>query len=202
MGFLDWLRKGPVIDSREGLLDFIETRAAFLIQKNIYDYARARSGPYFKVIVKEEEFRQSVERSRWTSYPLALSAIAEMIYGSLYHAAPVRPALVEGISRATLDVFDRFPVPEVLGEAAWAQARENLKHRITQVGLHPPKLVKDIFLPSARAIYDALPIHEELRKSDFEMIQNQLRINLVTMYDEFEQRADKNAMLTAIGFHV
>lgn len=202
MGFLNWLRKGPMIDSREGLLDFIETRAAFLIQKNIYDYTRARSGPYFKVIIKEEEFRQSVELSRWTSYPLALAAIAEMVYGALYHSVPSRSALVQGISKATLEVFDRFPVPEVLGEAKWAQAREDLKLRITQAGLHPPKLVKDIFMPSAKAIYDALPIHEELRKSDFEMIQNQLRINLVTMYDEFEQRTDKTAVLAAIGFHI
>lgn len=202
MGLLNWFRKGPEIVNRDDLLEFIDTRAAFLIQKNIYDYTRARSGPYFKVIIKEAEFAQSVERSRWTSYPLALAAIAEMIYGIFYHDAPSRSALVEGISKAALEVFDRYPVPAPIGETEWAKAREDLKLRMTQVGLHPPKAVKDIFMPTARQIYDALPIHEELRKSDFEMIQNQLRINLVTMYDEFEQRADKPAVLAAIGFHM
>jgi hypothetical protein len=201
MGLLDWFRSGPPIDRREALIEFVETRAAFLIQKNIFDYTRARSGPFFSSIINEAEFKKAVEVSRWSSWPLALAALAEMIHGALYAKAPSHAALVAAISKVALEVFDKYPVPEALGPEKWSDAREDLRARLSQLETHPPKFVKDIFMPTAKQIFDALPIHEELRKTDFEMVQNQLRINLVSMHDEFVRRANIPALLTSLGFH-
>lgn len=205
MGFVDWVlgipayfRRKPPIDTREKLVDFLDTRAAFLIQKNIFDYARARAGPYFTQILKEEAFKHSVEVSRWTGYPTGLAALAEIVRGVLFHHAE-RKALSDAVSSAALSAFDRYPVPDVLGEAAWKQARETLIERLAQIDSHPPKFAKDVILPYAQILYDSQPIHEELRKRDFAMIQAQLRINLVTMHDEFEQRAAKPALLAELG---
>lgn len=200
MGILDWFRKAPAIASRDALVDFIDTRAAFLIQKNIFDYARARAGPYFSHVVHEAEFKQAVEKSRWTSFPLAIAAVSEMVYGVLKEEASSEAALLDAVSKVAFDVFDKYPVPQAIGEEDWNRSRDELKSRLSQFSLHPTKLVKDIFLPTARAIFDALPIPEVLRKQDYEMVQNQLRINLVTMHDDFEQRADQPALLAALGF--
>lgn len=198
MGFLDWFRGAPAIDTREALVDFLDTRAAFLIQKNIFDYARARSGPYFKGMIKEPAFIEAVEVSRWTSYPVGLVAVAEVVRGIFYGSVNDK-AMVDAVASATLAAFDKYPVPEVLSEAKWKEARELLTVRLSQIGLHPPKFVKDVIIPYGRLIYDAQPIHEELRKHDFEMIQNQLRINLITMHDEFDKRADKPELLHDLG---
>jgi hypothetical protein len=65
--------------------------------------------------------------------------------------------------------------------------------------LHAPKLAKDVILPYAKLIYDAQPIHEEMRRSDYEMIQSQLRVNMITMHDEFEKSADKRTLLADLG---
>lgn len=205
MGLVDWVlgipayfRRAPVIDSRDRLIEFLDTRAAFLIQKNIFDYARARAGPYFSAIIKEEAFQHAVEVSRWTNFPLGLAAVAEIVRGVLFEASD-RKALNDAVSSATLAAFDKYPVPEVLGEETWKQARETLLLRLQQIDMHPPKFAKDVILPYAKQIFDTQPIHEELRKRDFEMIQAQLRINLVTMHDEFEQRADKPVLLEDLG---
>lgn len=205
MGFVDWVlgipayfRRKPPIDTREKLVDFLDTRAAFLIQKNIFDYARARAGPYFTQIIKEEAFKHSVEVSRWSGYPTGLAAVAEIVRGVLFHDAE-RKALNDAVSSAALSAFDRYPVPEVLGEETWRQARETLIERLAQIDSHPPKFAKDVILPYAQILYDSQPIHEELRRRDFEMIQAQLRINLVTMHDEFERRVVKPALLSDLG---
>jgi hypothetical protein len=82
MGLVDWVlgipayfRGSPVIDDRDKLIEFLDSRAAFLIQKNIFDYARARAGPYFSSIINEESFKHAVEVSRWTNYPVGLAAL-------------------------------------------------------------------------------------------------------------------------------
>ncbi len=205
MGLLDWVlgipayfRRKPPIDTREKLVEFLDTRAAYLIQKNIFDYARARSGPYFSHIIKEAAFKHSVEVSRWTGYPTGLAALAEIVRGILFEDAE-RKALNDAVSSAALAAFDKYPVPEVLGDEAWSSARKLLIERLAQIDSHPPKFAKDVILPYAQILYDSQPIHEELRKRDFEMIQAQLRINLVSMHDEFESRVKKQALLADLG---
>jgi len=205
MGFVDWVLgipayfgRKPPIDTREKLIDFLDTRAAFLIQKNIFDYARARSGPYFSQIIKEQAFKDSVEVSRWTGYPTGLAALAEIVRGVLFNDAE-RKTLNAAVSSAALAAFDKYPVPAALGDEIWKKARQTLIERLALIDMHPPKFVKDVILPYAQVLYDSQPIHEELRKRDFEMIQAQLRINLVTMHDEFEKRINKAALLSDLG---
>jgi hypothetical protein len=207
MSFVDWVLgipayfgRKPPIGTREELIEFLDTRAAFLIQKNIFDYARARSGPYFSQIVREQSFKDSVEVSRWSGYPTGLAALAEIVRGVLFDYADRKP-LNDAVSSAALATFDKYPVPEVLGEEVWKKARETLVERLALINSHPPKFAKDVILPYAQVLYDSQPIHEELRKRDFEMIQAQLRINLVTMHDEFDKRANKSALLTDLGVH-
>lgn len=207
MGLMDWIlgipayfRRKPPIDTRNMLVEFLDTRAAFLIQKNIYDYARARSGPYFSHMIKEAAFQQSVEESRWTGYPTGLAALAEIVRGALFSRADRKP-LNDAVSSAALAAFDRYPVPAVLGEEAWKKARETLVERLANIDSHPPKLAKDVILPYAQMLYDSQPIHEELRKNDFAMIQAQLRMNLITIHDEFESRVNIPALLADLGVH-
>jgi len=207
MSFVDWVlgipayfRRKPPVDTREKLIEFLDTRAAFLIQKNIFDYARARSGPYFSQIIKEQAFKDSVEVSRWTGYPTGLAALAEIVRGILFDHADRKP-LNDAVASAALAAFDTYPVPAALGEETWKKARETLVERLALVNSHPPKFAKDVILPYAQVLYDSQPIHEELRKNDFEMIRAQLRINLVTMHDEFSSRVHKAALLADLGVH-
>ena len=67
MGLLNTLnifRSRPPIREHHELAQFIDENAAFLVQKGIYEYARARAGHYAKVLFKEAPFREAVERSR------------------------------------------------------------------------------------------------------------------------------------------
>jgi hypothetical protein len=205
MGLLNWIsgisahfRGLPPIDTREKLIEFLDTRAAFLIQKNMFDYARARSGPYFKVMIKEPDFQRAVEVSRWTGYPVGVAALAEIVRGVLFERAD-RKSLNDAVSSAALATFDKYPQPEVLNAGAWKQARETLILRLSQMNLHPPKLAKDVIIPYSKLLYDAQPIHEEMRKSDFGMIESQLRVNLINMHDEFDKAVNEAALLADLG---
>src|SRR5690349_10785695 len=83
MGFFDLFKRKVPIREPQDLADFIDEQAAFLIQKGIYDYSRARAGPHANKILAEPDFVKAVETSRWRAYPLGLAMIGEMVEGVL-----------------------------------------------------------------------------------------------------------------------
>ena len=68
MGLFDFFRRKPRIRDVADLADFIDQRAAFLVQKGMYDYARARSGPHAKWLLGEAEFQERINQSRWRAH--------------------------------------------------------------------------------------------------------------------------------------
>src|SRR5262245_51949223 len=157
MGFFDLFRRAPAIRETAALADFIDDNAAFLIQKGMYEYSRARAGHYAKVLLREPEFLAAIERARWQGYPLGLAMVGEMVEGVLHQAfgEDRRPGL-DGLAVLVMSVFDRYPLPAPLDASAWEEARRELRQRLDQVGLHPPKFVKDIPIPFAETYFDLM----------------------------------------------
>ena len=189
-------RPRPPIRDREALADFVDAQSAFIVQKGIYEYSRARAGHYAKVLFAEKGFAQSVEYSRWQAYPLGLSMVGEMINGVLASEADgmQRRQILDQLIVVVLSVFDRYPVPPSIGEAAWLETRNDLAHRLDLAGGHAPKRVMDIPDPLAEAYFALMPIHEKLRGRDFVTTHNYLRVNLCNIHEELEQRIDVSAV--------
>ena len=90
------LRTPPPITDRAGLADFIDSQAAFITQKGIYEYSRARAGHYAKVLFAEPGFAASVEHARWQAFPLGLAMVGEAAEVALRpHAASQRRAVLD-----------------------------------------------------------------------------------------------------------
>jgi hypothetical protein len=199
MGFFDIFRRAPAIREAGALADFIDDNAAFLIQKGMYEYSRARAGHYAKVLLQEPEFLQAIEKARWQGYPLGLAMVGEMVEKVLNPLiADDRRAGIDALARLVLYVFDRYPVPPPLGAPAWANERIELARRLDLIGLHPPKLVKDIPVQFAKPYFDMMPIHEKLRAPDFPAITNYLRVSLINIHDELIKRLDAAAVVQSL----
>jgi hypothetical protein len=199
LGFFDFFRRPPPIRDTDALADFIDRQSAFLMQKGIYEYSRARAGHYSKVLFREEGFRDAVERSRWRAYPLGLAMVGELVEGVLRPYAADRRVQLEGLNTLVLAVFDRYPVPAVLGDAAWSDARAELARRLQLVGLHAPKRAFDICVPFAETYFDLMPIHEKLRRSEFPTIHNYLKVTLCNIHDELTKRMDAPALAAMLS---
>jgi hypothetical protein len=198
MGLFDWFRKRPPIRDAAAVSIFIDQNAAFLMQKGLYEYSRARAGHYGKVLFGEPEFQAAVEVSRWRAYPLGLAMGAEMIEGVLRPHLGERHAALEAISDITLDILDRYPIPAALGDEKWRELRAELAHRLQLIGLHPPKRVIDVPEQWAQTYFDLLPIHEKLRARDFPTTRNYLRVSLCNIHDEFVERLDILAVTASL----
>jgi len=192
---LAFWRRPPIADL-EALATFMDEQSAFLVQKGIHEYSRARAGYYAKVLFNEPEFLEALEQSRWRAYPLGLAMVGELIEGVLRgHARDTQLPHLEGWRRFVLSVFDRYPAPATLGEAVWREARADLDRRLQAVGLHPPKRAIDIPAPYARIYWNLMPIAEEVRTADFPTTHSYLKITLCNVYEELTTRADLPALV-------
>jgi hypothetical protein len=192
-------RRQPPIRDLDELADFVDAQAAFVTQKGIYEYARARSGHYAKVLFRERMFQEAVEFSRWSAFPLGLVMVAEVVEGILRpQTGADRWRAGSALNAVVLSVFDRYPAPAPIGEAAWGEARDELVRRLNQIGFHPPKPAKDIPEQFAQAYFEFLPIHEQLRGRDFPTTRNYLRATLCNIHEEFSKRVDGPAVVGAL----
>ena len=199
MGLLDLFRSKPPIRDAAAVGTFVDENAAFLMQKGLYEYSRARAGHYAKVLFREPEFLAAVEVSRWRAYPLGLAMVGEMVEGILRPHFAERQAALQAVSTLALGAFDRYPVPAALGVTEWAAHRAELAHRLDLVGTHPPKRAMDIPEQWAQTYFDLMPIHEQLRGRDFPTTRNYLRVAMCNIHDEFTQRLDLPALTASLG---
>jgi hypothetical protein len=196
MNLIDsFFRRRPPIRDLAALADFVDEQSAFLVQKGIFEYSRARSGHYSKVLFAEKEFQQSVEESRWRAFPIGLAMVGELVAGIFrQQAGRDERSTVDAVSALVLGVFDRYPVPQAIDKDAWLKARAELAARLGRIGLHPPKLAMDIPEPFAKSYFDLMPIHKSLRGSDFPAITAYLRVTLCNVHDELTRRMDSAAL--------
>lgn len=200
MGLLDLFRRRPPIRDLPALADFIDGNAAFVVQKGIYEYSRARAGHYSKVLFGEEGFRAAVEESRWRAYPLGLAMVTEVVEGVLRGHAGAEPrAVLEALSSLVLSVFDRYEAPAALDDSTWRDSRRELERRLGLIGVHAAKPAKDIPEPFAETYFSLMPIDRKLRASEFPTIRNYLRVTLCNIHEEFSQRADAASLAAMLS---
>lgn len=198
MGIFDLFRRAPAIATLPALDDFLDSQTAFLVQKCIFEYARARSGIMSDKLFKEPDFRAALEASRWRNYPICLGHVALMADAALRpFAADRNVALADGLVAAVSRITGRYRVPSGMAPDFWRTAFQDVERRLRRASLAAPHAVKDIPKDDFRAFFDRLPIHENLRGHDAMLVRNNLRVNLCRAYETFIARMDAPA-LTAL----
>ena len=202
MGLLDIFRRAAPIRDVQALADFIDRNAAFVVQKGIYEYSRARAGHYAKVLFREPEFQAAADEARWRAYPLGLALVAELVEGILRPAAlEDRQAQADALNALVISVFDRYPAPAAIGASAWTELRAELTRKLNLIGLHPVKPAMNIPEQFAESYFEMMPIHEKLRGRDFPTIRNYLRVTMVNIHSELTKRLDAVAVARSLrGF--
>lgn len=194
MGLFDFLKRKPPVRDSAGLADFIDQNAAFVAQKGIYEYSRARAGHYAKVLFADVGFQHAVEIARWRAYPLGLAMVAEVVDNVLHsHSDRDRPARLASLNAIVLSVFDRYTVPPEIGARQWNEFRSELDRRLKLVSMHAPKRAMDIPENYAQLYFDTMPIHEKLRASEFPTTHNYLKVVLCNVHEDLTNRIDRSA---------
>jgi hypothetical protein len=196
MGFFDFFRRPAPIAERAELMDFLDAQAAFLGQKGVFEYSRARAGPYGNVLFQDKVFLAELEKSRWLAFPLALAMVGEAVEGVLRPPAGENAAAMrKELANVILATFDRYATPVSVDAVAWQEARSEIERDFNLVNLRSARRVMDIPARFADRYVGVMPIHEKLRAKDAPTIHNYLKVNLCNVHDVFVKRASVPALV-------
>lgn len=190
MGFFDFLlRRKPRITTPGDLAEFIDRQAAFLIQKGIYDYTRARSGHYSKVMLADKGFQGALNRSRWLAFPLGLAMVGETVESVLApHTDGDRRAALDPLIRLVLSVYDKYPQPPELNDAEWESGRTDLALHLERLSTHPPKRIIDIPVPFAERYFAMMPFDKSFLTPDAPTARGFMQLQLLAVVEELNER--------------
>ena len=199
MGFFDMFRRGEPIATRDALVDFLDAQAAFLTQKGMFEYSRARAGPYGNILFTDKGFLAELEKSRWLGFPVMLAMVGEAVEGVLRPAAGNRSdVILQGLIAAAFAAFDRYPEPQALSTGVWADLRRGLERDFNVLGMYSVKRVMDVPTRFVDRYVAAMPIHEKLRAKDEPTIHNYMKTNLCNMHEVFVRRANIPELVEAL----
>jgi hypothetical protein len=201
MGLLDFLlRRKPPIGTPQQLADFIDEQSAFLVQKGIYDYSRARAGHYSKVMLADEGFQRALNRARWRAFPLGLAMVGETVEAVLApHAGSDRRSELDPLIRLVLSVYDRYPRPAELTDEEWAAGRADLAVHLERLSTHPPKRIIDIPVPFADRYFAMMPFDKPFLTPDAPTARGFMQLQLVKVQEELMNRMDADAMVKQLS---
>nr|AGD93220.1 hypothetical protein orf201 [uncultured bacterium] len=200
MGLLDAVtaglfRKSEPIADAAGLADFMDARAAFMAQKCVVEFCRVRAGVYWQKLFSEAEFQAELAKSRWLSYPPAYAMVAEMTEGTLRPAAGIQQRKLPGVlTNLASQTFAKYKVPEGATDDFWSGAAELVEARLAATQAGPPRPVRNIPDPTARLVFDALPMHKDIVTNDYDYIFNNLRMNLLRAHEDLLQAGNLDAI--------
>jgi hypothetical protein len=202
MSFLNRLlgRRAKIADWA-GIEDFLDRHGAFLVNRTMYEYARARSGLNSEKLFREEMFKAAIEEGRWRAYPIALGYIAELVEGELRPpalAARRGEALVASLRASAEAVHRRYAPPADFPGGAWEEGIAEMGAKIGRLGLGPAKTAADIPIATFETFFGHVPLHPTVMKHDYEVVLNHVRSNMCNILDTFRAEADPRALVNAL----
>jgi hypothetical protein len=179
------------IADRESLKAFLSRQAAFVTQKCVTEFCRVRAGVYWEKLFREEQFQNALLASNWAALTPVIAMLSEMLEGALRaEAGGDVEKLRSQIALLASEVRDEAGFPAHLDRTVWDSQSGLVEERLAHAALAAPRPVRHLPDPLARQVFDALPMHADLLKNDFDYIFNNLRMNLLRAHSDFIDEAD------------
>lgn len=189
-----WRR--PAICTGDALGAFLDQNASLIAQKTIMGYVTVKTMLPLSELMKEQQFADAMELSRWEAYLSALADLFLVAEGRLRAAAGARHYdLAARLAELHARILSAHPAPAHKREG-WASDIAALRQRLTTAQLAPPMAMANVALVCAEHIYATLPIHERLREPDKPAIVAGIQFLMVGMAHRFDAELDSMAIVT------
>jgi hypothetical protein len=188
----------PQVATWEEFVDFLAAQTAYVAQRTVLEYCRARTGLNWDKLFREQPFIDSLEVCRWEAYVEVLAEVAELALIQLRRQSPADPqAYLPGVVAAAGAALLRHPVPA--HRTSWDSACAHVEQHLAQSLLAGPRAVHLAGIGAADAIFAQLPIHPGLRREDHDMFRNSVRFALCRVFEEMTRRLAIPALAQALS---
>lgn len=184
---------GP-IDSVDSVCSFVSTRAAFIAQKSLYGYLKARMGTRYPSMFEDDAMIASIDIAKINIYLACLSDLS--VYAAIrslqdvaaddkaYHDMALR-CLKRGLADNAEQArnIEAFSVSDSLAD---------FEKRLAFVDWYSDLPVRHLFTASPAALYKWAPIAPNLKREDKEIVENSIKFAWRDVRAQFEKRIDSS----------
>lgn len=184
------LRRRERITTGRALGTFLAAQAAFLSQKTVVEFCRARAGLNWNKLFLERAFVDAMEACRSEAYAAVLGDVAEACQALFRNRGLDAAAHPKALWPPVLAALEAGPAPP----QGWEDERATLEARLARTLLAAPRPVHEIGRTAAPRVFEALPIRGAVRAPDLELVENGLRFLLCRVYADMEKELDTGAL--------
>jgi len=192
---LSRLRRLAPIRNREGLKEFLNTRASFVAQTSLYGYLRTRAGMRYPELFDDDPFVVSINIAKWQIWLACLSDLAVYAGGLLLQHPDAK---LEQVSELLRDVVNEILADTgVPGEAGdkFMQGAEHLRQRLALCNWQEFEDGEQAFSHSPSALVEWAPIVDELKQMDEEIVINSVRFRWQKVRQDLREALDAGSVL-------
>ena len=177
-------KKFKKISDIKSLEVFVNERSAFVTQMTLYGYLKTRMGLKYTLMFSDDVFIQSVNKSKWNIFVVAVSDLTLFTVSSLTKRGFINEKQYDLISIYSNIIKDQLSkgMPSELYE----QAITSFKEKISKVNIHN-YIDNNPFYDSGQALYKWSPVADDLKILDKEIVLNSMRLKWNLKIDEFKK---------------
>ncbi len=182
------------IQNVDTLVEFIQTRSAYVAQTSLYGYLKTRMGTRFRQIFEDDKFLPSINKAKWRTYGACLSDLT--VFAAAIAGAGNRLSENE-ISDLARKCFEAA-VEQTFDDAESGEARaeivERFEARLEQTHWPNAAIGETAFTSSPKVLLESAPIADELKERDVEIVTNSIRFRWRDVREQLRKRIDRDAI--------
>jgi hypothetical protein len=186
-------RDSTPVDSFARLANFVATRSAFVAQKALYGYVKARMGTRYPLMFDDDRMIASLNIAKLNVFDACVSDLTVFAVGLALHNQGVvnddRRAMASRCygtaMRSAGEGLQQFPAAQSICE---------FERRLETTEWEVAALSAESFVCSPRALIRWAPIADELKRFDTEIIENSIKFAWRDVRQQLRDRIDGDAI--------
>ena len=181
-------KKFKKISDIKSLEIFVSERSAFVTQTTLYGYLKTRMGLKYTLMFSDDVFIQSVNKSKWNIFVVAVSDLTLFTVSSLTKRDFINEKQYDLISIYSNIIKDQLS--KGMPSEFYEQAITSFKEKISKINIYN-YIDDNPFYDSGQALYKWSPVADDLKILDKEIVLNSIKNKWNTVINEFYSMSSK-----------
>ncbi|MDH3288849.1 MAG: esterase [Betaproteobacteria bacterium] len=187
------------INDRDGLRQFLESRASHVAQTSLYGYLRTRAGVGFPNLFDNDDYVKSIDIAKWYVWLACLSDISIYAGGLVMRRTNAGQDEVGRLMAAVVDaILTATGMPEGAG-GEFLELTERLSARLESCDWAAVRDDETPFSESPGALISRAPVIDELKRLDDEIVRNSVRFRWQEVRRDLRRDLDAEALIASLG---
>jgi hypothetical protein len=193
-GLLRIRRDTTPIDSVAKLNDFVATRSAYIAQKTLYGYVKARMGIRYPAMFEDAKVIASLNIAKLYVFAACLSDLTIYAVANALHDQPFGNNEPEEFARRCYESGLRANTDKAPEQFSLTGCIDEFNRRLSETDWRTSARQPENFTDSPQALFRWAPIADKLKNFDGEIIENSIKFAWRDIREQFQKRIDAAAV--------